>query len=412
MSGKPKVFISYRRDDSGYVAQAIYDKLAQHLGVESVVFDVDTIPLGIDFGEFLNAQVSQSDAMLAIIGDQWLDIRGADGKRRLENPGDFVRIEIQAALKQGVPIIPVLVGRATIPIRTDLPRGLKALARRNAAEVRLGRDFHSHLALLVKGLDRVLANEATRDQPDTLLPPPLEDTITNSIGMKLKHIPAGEFMMGSPDSDAFYDKREKPQHHVRITKSFYLGVYPVTQHEYELIMQQNPSEFKGDPQRPVERVSWDDATEFCRKLSEQENKCWRLPTEAEWEYACRAGTTTRWYCGDEEKDVGRVAWYKANSGDTTHPVCEKEPNAWGLHDILGNVCEWCQDWQGGYGPDAVTDPVGPSKDGGRVLRGGSWAYPVTSCSAPARSGTTQGNRINAVGFRLVTVPPSYDRRGD
>jgi len=139
-----KVFISYRRDDSAYAAQSIYHKLVGHYGAECVVFDVDSIPPGEDFVEYLHQQVSECDVLLAVIGDRWLE-RGQDGKRRVDNPKDWVRIEIHAALKRKIPVIPVLVGKVAVPTADDLPRGIKALSRRNATEVRGGRDFQTHL---------------------------------------------------------------------------------------------------------------------------------------------------------------------------------------------------------------------------------------------------------------------------
>ena len=172
------------------------------------------------------------------------------------------------------------------------------------------------------------------------------NVITNSIGMKLVLIPAGEFLMGSPESDSDAPDEEKPQHKVRISKPFYLGVTEVTQEQYERVMGENPSRFKGDPQRPVEKVSWEDAVAFCRKLSEKEGRTYRLPTEAEWEYACRAGSQTKWSFGDDDSALKEYAWYLDNADSTTHPVAQKKPNAWGLYDMHGNVWEWCQDWYG------------------------------------------------------------------
>jgi len=171
--------------------------------------------------------------------------------------------------------------------------------------------------------------------------PAAANVITNSIGMKLTLIPAGEFMMGSPDSDSKARSIEKPQHRVRITKPFYLGVTEVTQGQYGKVMGKNPSRYHElGPDAPVESVSWTDAQEFFRKLSESaEEKMagrrYRLPTEAEWEYACRAGSAGKYFYGDNAKHLGDYAWYRSNFAGKTHQVGQKKPNGWGLYDMIG-----------------------------------------------------------------------------
>ena len=172
--------------------------------------------------------------------------------------------------------------------------------------------------------------------------PPKELTFDLGKGVKLEMvlIPAGEFLMGSPDSDKDAFPFEKPQHRVRITKPFYLGKYQVTQEQWEAVMGSNPSNFKG-LKNPVETVSWEDCQKFLDKLNAKvgsKHGKFVLPTEAQWEYASRAGSTTRYYFGDDEKQLGEYAWYLPNSGSKTHPVGEKKPNAWGLYDMHGNLC--------------------------------------------------------------------------
>jgi formylglycine-generating enzyme required for sulfatase activity len=212
------------------------------------------------------------------------------------------------------------------------------------------------------------------------------------VTMKMVLIHPGKFMMGE----------EKDQHEVTITKPFYMGVTEVTQAQYEAIMGTNPSNFKGAT-NPVDTVSWNDATEFCKKLSEKTRQTVRLPTEAEWEYACRAGTKTAFSFGDTDTGLGDYAWYSGNSGSTTHPVGQKKPNAWGLYDMHGNVWEWCADWYGDYAKGAATDPQGPASGTSRVLRGGSWYGDPTHCRSAYRYNdfVIPVSRFIICGFRVV-----------
>jgi serine/threonine protein kinase/formylglycine-generating enzyme required for sulfatase activity len=232
--------------------------------------------------------------------------------------------------------------------------------------------------------------------------------ITNSIGMKFVLIPAGEFVMGAPDSDPYAGNEEKPQHRVRITRPFYLGVTEVTQGQYRAVTSANPSRFKGSDDLPVEQVSWEDAIAFCDKLSANEGLSYRLPTEAEWEYACRAGGTTTFNSGDDYASLGEVAWYKGNSGNKTHPVGHLRPNAWGLFDMHGNVHEWCRDWyaEAYYGNSSGADPLGPSEGAKRASRGGSWDNFPRYARSALRWGDSPAYRYYGVGFRVARVQTS------
>ncbi len=201
---------------------------------------------------------------------------------------------------------------------------------------------------------------------------------------------------------------EKPQHRVRITKPFYLGKYLVTQEQWEAVMGNNPSHFKG-PKNPVEMVSWDDCQQFLGKLNAKAGSGagkFQLPTEAQWEYACRAGSKTKYCFGDDESKLGEYAWYDANSGNKTHPVGEKKPNAWGLYDMHGNVWEWCQDWwkDGYYKESRVDDPTGAATGSSRVLRGGSWGNPARGCRSADRDYGGPGICADILGFRVARVP--------
>ncbi len=297
----PKLFISYRREDSAYPAHSICERLKSHFGKDAVFIDVDTIPYGVDFRKHLNDAVAKCDVLLAVVGSKWLDAKREDGTRRLDDPRDFVRIEIEAALHRDIPVIPVLVDQVVIPKNTQLPEALSELAFRNAAQVRPGLDFNSDVDRLVRGLQKLLKLEpgqapiptpektvpsqqasapvvtpttvppASKVEPALKPPHQMSDTgdITNSIGMKFKLIPAGEFMMGSSDSEPDRDIRiaEVPQHRVEITKPFYLSVYLVTQDEYKLVM---GKKFTGGGRRPAGSISFYDAVEFSNRLSHQE----------------------------------------------------------------------------------------------------------------------------------------------
>ncbi len=261
-------------------------------------------------------------------------------------------------------------------------------------------------------------SEATRAIPPqpgpvepTRMPVEPSKTITNTVGMKLVLIPAGAFLMGSPESDKDAHGDEKPQHRVRITRPFYLGATEVTQGQYRSVTGANPSGFKGSDDLPVEQVTWEDARAFCEKLSALEKPrlggaIYRLPTEAEWEYACRAGTTTRFGFGDEAGALGEYAWFADNSGRKTHPVGQKRSNAWGLYDMQGNVREWCWDWYEWkyYETSPGTDPSGASGSWGRACRGGCWVWwsdISRNCRSAYRDGNTPGCRFDGVGFRVA-----------
>ena len=217
----------------------------------------------------------------------------------------------------------------------------------------------------------------------------------NSIGMRFVPIKPATFTMGEGDT----------AHEVTLTKPFAMGQFEVTQAQYERVMGNNPSHFKV-AQNPVEMVSWEEAVEFCRKLSELSEEQaagyeYRLPTAAEWEYACRAGTPTTYSFGDDAADLGEYAWYADNSNKQTQPVGQKKPNPWGLYDMHGNVWEWCQDWNAAYPTGSVTDPTGPSSGSHRVFRGGSWFYFSDFCRSAYRFRFTPDCRIYYLGFRVL-----------
>ena len=437
------VFISYRREDSRHQAGRLYDRLVAHFGSEQVFKDIDSIPLGLDFREVLTEQVAGCDVFIAVIGDTWLSIAGKSGTRRLDDLGDFVRIEIEAALSRRIPVIPVLVGDSSVPQADELPGSLRELSFRNGLHVRPDPDFHKDMDRLIRGIEDVVSALRERSGPrgpktqgsedlksadeKSSIEPRVRSSaavkepeqITNSIGMKLVLIPAGEFWMGSPDSDQYAHDDEKPQHQVQITRPFYLGVTLVTQGQYRGVTGKNPSYFKGSDDLPVESVSWNDAIAFCNKLSEREGlkpyyqsgagvpsggDGYRLPTEAEWEYACRAGTSTRYSFGDDEASLGEFAWIDATrSSSKTHPVNQKRPNTFGLHDMHGNVWEWCWD---GYDKDSyrqspVVNATGLLQASLRVLRGGWYRGRPALARSASRLSLAPDFRNRFQGFRLA-----------
>ena len=232
-----------------------------------------------------------------------------------------------------------------------------------------------------------------------------EKTHTNSIGMEFILIPAGEFVRTIPERrNDIGEVVPATRAAVTISTPFYLGVYEVTQVQWQTIMGNIPSKFKGR-HNPVEQVSWDDAQEFIRRLNAKEgHNRYRLPTEAEWEHAARAGTSAEYSFGDDESALGQYAWYTDNAGQKTHPVGQKLPNPWGLYDMHGNVWEWVQDWYGEYPASSVPDPAGPSSGVYRVDRGGCWLSTENPCRSASRGYFSADYRLPFIGFRLALSP--------
>jgi len=247
--------------------------------------------------------------------------------------------------------------------------------------------------LLLVGLALMIGTLAAQSAP--------EKTFTNSIPMEFVLVPAGTFKMGSTTGDA----DERPVHQVTISKAFYLGKYEVTQGQWQAVMGTNPSAFPGDPNRPVDQVSWDEAQAFINKLNAMEGvKLYRLPTEAEWEYAARAGSTTIYSFGNDPKQLGDYAWYRGNAEHHSHPVGQKQPNTWGLHDMLGNVWEWVHDWEGKYPAGPVTDPKGAESGTYHMRRGCAWNNEANVCRVANRYSVV-GYRDDFIGLRVVRILP-------
>jgi formylglycine-generating enzyme required for sulfatase activity len=253
--------------------------------------------------------------------------------------------------------------------------------------------------------------------------------VTNSLGMKLVWIPKGQFTMGSPVEEEGSEDDETP-HSVTLTADYYLGVTEVTQEQFRRVMGSNPSGYQGDKaaeinprtgrairavdtgSHPVENVTWPEAVEFCRKLSalpaeQQAGRAYRLPTEAEWEYACRAGSKTAYSFGAALEKLAEHAWFDQNT-KMPRPVATRKPNAWGLHDMHGNVWEWCADWLGDYPSTAVIAPKGPDKGTDRVVRGGGWDIDSAACRSAYRDGGEPATRLASLGFRIAMTVKTPD----
>ena len=225
-------------------------------------------------------------------------------------------------------------------------------------------------------------------------------TVTvNGVSFNMMKVEAGTFNMGATSEQQDADSDEKPVHKVTLSRNYYIGKTEVTQALWKAVMGSNPSNFEGD-NKPVENVSWDDCQRFISRLNAATDMNFRLPTEAEWEFAARGGNKSKHYEYSGSNDLDDVAWYDGNSHSTTHDVATKQPNELGLYDMSGNVWEWCSDWYGDYSSNAQTDPAGPFSGSRRVYRGGSWYYGARYCRSSGRHDITAGDRGNRLGLRL------------
>ncbi len=252
------------------------------------------------------------------------------------------------------------------------------------------------------------ANASLKRQEDAAkalgVPKELAVDLDGNASMKLVLIPAGKFLMGASPNEEGYYLDEGPQHEVSISRGFYMGIYPVTQEQYEQVMGRNPSSIKM-AQTPVGTHSWYEAVEFCARMSKKAGKVTRLPTEAEWEYACRAGSATRFHYGDDPgyRKLGEYAWYEDAEG-TVHPVGQKKPNAWGLYEMHGDIAQWCSDWSGPYQDQGQTDPHGPASGSHRIARGGGWEEEPMGYRSASRYGDEPNSQRFNLSFRVVLEP--------
>jgi formylglycine-generating enzyme required for sulfatase activity len=315
----------------------------------------------------------------------------------------YVRDEATYALNRDK-LVPIKIEKVELPFRFE---GIQTEELINWD----GSENFSGYQKLIADLISILGNPPIEERKHKAIP----KTFKNSFGMEFVLIPAGSFTMGSRMSlkelvDRFGGGKElfefeKPHHTVKIERSFYLQTTPVTQGQWERVIGNNPSEFNdcGDD-CPVEQVSWNDVQQFIKKLNQiEKTKDYRLPSEAEWEYACRAGSDAEFSFGDDVAMLNEFGWYKDNSGGKPHPVRGKKPNAWGLYDMHGNVWEWVEDdWHECYegAPADNSAWVDNPRGSYRVFRGGSWSYDARGCRSAMRYGIRPGDRDRYVGFRL------------
>jgi len=396
------IFISYARSDREK-AKAIADALEQR-GYK--VWWDPKIPPGKKFDEVIEEVLSQAKCVVVLWSQE--SIRS-----------DWVKEEANVGKRRGI-LLPAKIE----PVNPPLGFGLI-----QAADLTdwAPHQPHEGFSALVEAITNVAGAPETKktgeaqpvkSEPDfkrVVKAPEVPTAITNSIGMEFVLIPEGSFTMGSRMTskelvDRFGGEKEwygweKPHHAVKIERPFYLQSTPVTQGQWQRVMGNNPSKFKdcGDG-CPVEQVSWEEAQAFIKKLNQAEKtKDYRLPSEAEWEYSCRAGSETEFPFGDDAKRLGEFAWFGDNSGGKTHPVGEKKPNALGLYDMHGNVWEWMEDdYHGSYerAPDDGKAWIDKQRRSDRVIRGGGWNTGAPYCRSAARNGNWPGNRRDYVGFRV------------
>jgi len=317
---------------------------------------------------------------------------------RLEQQADVVHSELIAGLN----------ATSVTGLESELKRAVETLDKNehlcNLLKSKVGRWWLADIELRhTLGL----ASESTLGEKEKSRPGKAEqvadiDEPIRQLQDNMVVIEGGQFDMGSTEAED-----EQPVHRVTL-QDFEMSAMPVTQAQYEAVMGNNPSRFKGED-LPVESVSWHDARKFCEMLSKKTGRDYRLPSEAQWEYACRAGSTKRYCFGDDESQLADYAWYAKNSESTTYPVGKKKPNNWGLYDMHGNVWEWCLDhWHESYrnAPNDGSAWQTADEGSGRVIRGGSWSGSAESCRCSYRGWFSPGDRSGYLGFRVVLVPSS------
>lgn len=443
MSG---IFISYRRElDAGWAGR-LADNLKRDLPEIPLFHDIASIEIGEDFGIAIERALGNCAVLLVMIAPRWLDVQHPHGGRRLDDEDDWVRLEILTGLRGTLRVVPVLVGGAVMPKGNQLPDALKLLARRNAHEI-TDKRWDYDVGELVKALRRIPVHAAEKDKaapaaqtaplgnltappaaaptrkPD---PSPARIVVASDLpapGTVFRHgpdfpelvmLPAGRFLMGSPNNEDGRYTNEGPQHEVTIAHPFAVGRYPVTFAEWDAFVAAGGTKHKpadrgwGRGRQPVIHVSWDDAQAYVAWLRDQTGQPYRLLSEAEWEYAARAGSQTRYPWGiDPGKNKANFDGSGSQwSGRQTSPVGSFAANAFGLHDMIGNVWEWVQDtWHDSYQGAPDDGRAWEASSGSRVVRGGSWFGLAYYCRAAYRNWHSPVLRNDVLGFRVCCAPP-------
>lgn len=428
----PKVFISYSHDSRSHLDQVL--ELADRLRAEGIDCNLDQYEPAPTEGwpRWMDRQFKDADYILVICTETYC--RRFEGR---EEHGKGLGVKWEGAIITDELYRNETVNKRFIPIvftdadAAHVPERLQHFMRYDVTDESQYESLYRHLTGQPRVVKPPLGKLRSFEPVNKLRALPTEDrqqefapiqedakpkpqlrhesfveNLGGGVTLDMIAIPGGSFLMGSED---FPDTR--PVHRVKLSP-FHLGKYPVTQAQWKAVMGDNPSYFKGD-KRPVEMISWEMAVEFCQMLTAKTGRQYRLPTEAEWEYACLAGSTGKYCFGDDEALLEKYAWYDEGLGGSTHPVGEKLPNNWGLYDMHGNVLEWCQDWyDANYYAELskqgeVVDPQGPASGTSRVLRGGSWIYNQMGARAVFRDGAPPGGRDDDFGFRVVYCrPPS------
>ena len=429
------IFICYRREDSEDIAGRIYDRLQNHFRRENVFLDTNSIMGGNYFSERIDKAIRQCQVFLAVIGRDWSDVQ--DGKI------DYARLEIEAALRHKVYIIPVLVRKVQQEFWKDLPACLEPLKLRNTVRIHSDQNFDRDVNNLIRNIEFyfymplpqlssfffeiITLNDQNKIEREPGKKQHFIEHLGNDVVLDMVEIQGGTFMMGSQNRDIDPQSRdnEYPQHRVTVPR-FFMSRYTITQSQWfqvaslrpvDQALQSNPSRFPGDD-RPVEQVSWYDAVEFCQRLSQNTKRRYRLPSEAEWEYACRAGLESTFSFGS--KITTGVANYDGSpyvdglAGErrrqTIH-VKELGANPFGLSQMHGNVDEWCFDhWHDNYkgAPGDGSAWLTSDENEKRVLRGGSWVCAPWWCRSVSRLCDFPGNNLNNIGFRVALSQPTVN----